>query len=66
MLGYVPELVIEELGADMAAARAAGLALATDGAAAFGKPDNTRTQQPDTLPINSKPPGSADPAQSLS
>jgi lambda family phage portal protein len=32
MLGYVPELVIEELGADMARARAAGLALSSDGA----------------------------------
>ena len=31
MLGYVPELVIQELGMDMAAARAAGLRLITDG-----------------------------------
>ena len=30
MLGYVPELVIQELGEDMARARAAGLALTTD------------------------------------
>lgn len=30
MLGYVPELVIQELGQDMATARAAGLALSTD------------------------------------
>ena len=34
MLGYVPELVIQELGDDMARARAAGLALSSDGASA--------------------------------
>ena len=30
MLNYVPELVIQELGEDMARARSAGLALTTD------------------------------------
>jgi len=44
MLGYVPELVIEELGADMARARAAGLALSSDGAS--GTTGNTRQAQP--------------------
>ena len=44
MLGYVPELVIEELGADMARARAAGLALSSDGAS--GTTGNTRQALP--------------------
>jgi hypothetical protein len=30
MLGYVPEIVIQELGQDMERARAAGLVLSTD------------------------------------
>lgn len=38
MLGYVPELVIQELGQDMAAARAAGLTLSTDAKAAAPAP----------------------------
>jgi hypothetical protein len=40
----VPELVIQELGADMARARAAGLALSSDGAS--GTTGNTRQAQP--------------------
>ena len=49
MLGYVPELVIQELGADMAAARAAGLALSSDGASA---PQISTNPQPQQLELN--------------
>lgn len=59
MLGYIPELVLQELAQDIKSARAAGLSLAVDGAAAFGKPVDSRKAAPDASPPDSlqSPPG---------
>ena len=56
MLGYVPELVISELGDDMARARAAGLALSSDGASG-----NQASPMPQAIGDQQQP----DPTQSL-
>jgi len=53
MLGYVPELVIEELGADMARARAAGLALSSDGASG-PTPQRPQPADPNQQPTDSQ------------
>jgi capsid protein len=53
MLGYVPELVIQELGADMARARAAGLALSSDGASGL-TPRRPQPVEADQQPTDSQ------------
>lgn len=52
MLNYVPELVIQELGLDMAAARAAGLRLSSDGSSGLASPP-IPNDQPTPQPVDS-------------